>query len=340
VSRRRPISSIRGSGSGALAKARALLSVATTKKAELLQRLRHPLLVLYGRSGLGKTSLLRARLVPDLEKLGFRPALYRIRYRKGEDSPLEQLLIALEAWEPINVPGCELPDDPASRLWLHFHQRERTDRITHLILDQFEEIFTLGAQRPGAGAELRQVLAILVQGAIPAPVEALLDDSDAFLKHFQLDVPPLRVLLSLRQDYVFALNRWQSQLPALGQNSFELGELGVDAAFAAVFKPGELRCRYRNEVKEENKADTAMPPIVSEETARRIVRFVARKREDLHIEDIEAVPPILSLLCQELNLRRFPQPPAPEGPPVAQITFGEGESGIETIIANARGTTR
>jgi hypothetical protein len=49
--------------------------------AELLQRLRvHPLLVLYGRSGLGKTSLLRARLVPDLEKLGARPAFYRISY--------------------------------------------------------------------------------------------------------------------------------------------------------------------------------------------------------------------------------------------------------------------
>ena len=52
--------------------------------AELLQRLRlHPLLVLYGRSGLGKTSLLRARLVPDLEKLGARPAFHRISYRKG-----------------------------------------------------------------------------------------------------------------------------------------------------------------------------------------------------------------------------------------------------------------
>jgi tetratricopeptide (TPR) repeat protein len=304
--------------------------------AELLQRLQlNPLLVLYGRSGLGKTSLLRARLVPDLKNLGFRPAFYRIRYRKGEDpSPLEQLLVALEALRPIDVPDCKLPDDPASRLWLHFHQRERKDRITHVILDQFEEIFTLGAQRPGASAELRQVLAILVQGAIPAPVESLLGDSEAFLKHFQLDVPPLRVLLSLRQDYVFALNRWRSQLPALGQNSFELGELGIDAAIAAVFKPGELRCRYRGEVKEENKADTGMPPIVTKETAERIVRFVARKREDLHIEDIEAVPPILSLLCQELNLRRFPQPTGAEGRPVAQITFGEGESGIETIIAN------
>ena len=70
--------------------------------AELLQRIRlHPLLVLYGRCGLGKTSLLRARLVPDLEKLGARPAFYRISYRKGEDSPLEQLAVALGSWERI-----------------------------------------------------------------------------------------------------------------------------------------------------------------------------------------------------------------------------------------------
>src|SRR5262245_8839057 len=303
--------------------------------AELLRRLRlNPLLALYGRSGLGKTSLLRARLVPDLVNLGFRPAFYRISYRKGEDLPLKQLLVVLEAMGPIDVPGFKLPDDPASRLWLHFHQREGKDRITHLILDQFEEIFTLGAQCPGAGAEIRQVLAILVQGAIPAPVESLLDDSEAFLKHFQLDVPPLRVLLSLRQDYVFALNRWRSQLPGLGQNSFELGELGIDAAIAAVFKPGELRCRYRGEVTEENEADTGLPPIVTKEAAERIVRFVARKHEDLHAEDVEAVPTILSLLCQALNLRRFPQPADGEAQPIAQITFGEGRRGIETIIAD------
>jgi hypothetical protein len=66
--------------------------------AELLQRLRlNPLLVFYGRSGLGKTSLLQARLVPDLEKLGARPAFYRLSYHKGEDSPLDQLAVALEA---------------------------------------------------------------------------------------------------------------------------------------------------------------------------------------------------------------------------------------------------
>src|SRR5580704_18161409 len=83
-----------------------------TEAAELLQRLRpHPLLVFYGRSGLGKTSLLRARLVPDLEKLGARPAFYRISYGEGEDSPLDQLAVALEADERISVPDVALPED-------------------------------------------------------------------------------------------------------------------------------------------------------------------------------------------------------------------------------------
>jgi len=301
--------------------------------AELLQRLRfHPLLVLYGRSGLGKTSLLRARLVPDLEKLGARPAVYRISYRKGEHSPLDQIAVALEAGGRINIPDFALPEDVASRLWLHFHRREHGGRITHLILDQFEEVFTLGVEHPGADAEVRQALAILAQGAIPPPVEALLDEGETFLQYFHIDLPPLPVLLSLRQDYVFALNRWRSHLPQLGQNHLELHALRGPAAFHAVFKPGELRCHYRGEVSEETKADTGLPPIVTQETAQRIVRFVAQKGEDVPIEEIEAVPPILSLLCRELNERRFTKPAGTEAP-ASQITFRESEADIETIIA-------
>ncbi len=301
--------------------------------AELLQRLRlHPLLVLYGRCGLGKTSLLRARLVPDLEKLGARPAFYRISYRKGEDSPLEQIAVALGSWERIDQLDIVLPSDPASRLWLNFHHRERQNGITHLILDQFEEIFTLGAEWPGADAEVRQALAIFVQGATPPSVETLLDEGEAFLKHFHLDVPPLPVLLSVRQDYVFALNRWRSHLRQLGENHYELRALRGPAAFDAVFKPGELRCHYRGEVSEETKADTGLPPIVSEEAARRIVHFVAEEKKDVPLEEIEAVPPILSLLCRELNERRFTEHVDTAEKSAAKITFHEDETDIETNI--------
>ena len=81
------------------------------------------------------------------------------------------------------------------------------------------------------------------------------------------------------------------------------------------------------------KADTGLPPIVSEETARRIVHFVAKEKEDVPLEEIEAVPPILSLLCRELNERRFTEHAGTAEKPAAQITFREGETDIETIIA-------
>jgi hypothetical protein len=137
----------------------------------------------------------------------------------------------------------------------------------------------------------------------------------------------------LREDYVFALNRWRSHLTQLGQNHFELRALRGPAAFDAVFKPGELRCHYRGEVSEENKAATGLPPIISRETAQRIVRFIAKRGEEFPIEEIEAVPPILSLLCRELNERRFTRPAGTPEAPAAQISFSEGDADIETIIS-------
>ena len=37
-----------------------------------------------------------------------------------------------------------MPKDAPSRLWLRLHWRKEPPDITHLILDQFEEVFTLG----------------------------------------------------------------------------------------------------------------------------------------------------------------------------------------------------
>ena len=50
------------------------------------------------------------------------------------------------------------------------------------------------------------------------------------------------------------------------------------------------------------------------------------------LTEIEAVPPILSLLCRELNERRFALGAA-GGAPAAQVEFQEGDAAIETIIA-------
>ena len=327
-----------------------------TEIADLHLRLRsHPLLVLYGRSGLGKTSILMAGLIPRLRAEERRPLLLRLRYEDPASDVCGQLVSAVfgsgdgqggpvrskprstksSLWtrrlaEKLNL---AFPDDLPSCLWLRLHYRAEPPYITHLILDQFEEVFTLGARRAGAENEVRDTLAILLQGTIPDPISRLIAEHDSFLDHFDPDSVPVPVILALRDDYVYALNRWRRHLPGLGQNNFELRALRGPAAFDAVFKPGEQRCHYRGEVSEENRADTGLPPIVSAEAAQRIVRFVAKKGEEVPSEEIEAVPPILSLLCRELNERRFTERAGTAEAPAGQITFREREADIETISA-------
>src|SRR6266536_1673870 len=322
--------------------------------AEIDLRLRsHPLLVLYGRSGLGKTSILSAGLIPRLTNQGHRPVLHRFEYSNKRVGPAGQLLLLLlispqdkDEWRYEGALArarqwatqlreklaFDLPEDSASWLWLRLHWSKEPPTTTHLILDQFEEVFAPGAGRADAEHEVRDALAILLQGAIPEPISRLIAEEDSLLDQFDPDSMPVRVILALRDDYVYALNRWKSHIPSLGQNNFELGALRGPAAFDAVFKPGELRCKYRDEVNEKNRLDTGLPPNATEETARRIVRFVAKKGQDTPIEEIEAVPPILSLLCRELNERRFTEPGGTPEMPARQITFSESDADVETII--------
>src|SRR5438105_403084 len=64
--------------------------------AELARRIqRKTLTVLFGQSGLGKTSILRAGLVPLLRPQGYCPVYVRISYAPEAPSPAEQIKQAI-----------------------------------------------------------------------------------------------------------------------------------------------------------------------------------------------------------------------------------------------------
>src|SRR6185295_6417221 len=84
--------------------------------AELARRVQRKLLAsLFGESGLGKTSILRAGIVPRLRREGFCPVYVRIDYSPESPPPSEQIKQAIfkatEALGKWSKPGTAVPGE-------------------------------------------------------------------------------------------------------------------------------------------------------------------------------------------------------------------------------------
>ena len=274
---------------------------------DLFERVEHrPLTVLFGQSGLGKTSLLRAGLVPRLRDAGCAPRVIRIDYAVDAPSPEAQIVDALGKTVGKSLP-CGVP------LWLLLHDPEyglcgtgdaagRKLARPVLVLDQFEEVFTLGAQRAGAAGELQAALAAIAENRAPDDLDARLTRDDALALRIQYDPARISVVISLREDFLHFIERWKRAIPAVMENRMELRLLSGPQAFRAVVEPGKMRSQAPDG------AGPGRRPIVDEMTATAIVRFVAGAAMDVPLEEIDNVPPLLSLICAQLNERRFAAP--------------------------------
>lgn len=272
--------------------------------AELLGRIldRH-FTILYGQSGLGKTSLLQAGIAPGLRQNGITPVPLRLRF--GEDDPPlgEQINQAVaDALKPFFPERDLFGLFQAEGLWAAFHDPEAglcgsgAPKLA-LILDQFEEIFTLGWEKSGRRPDSRKfiaALACLVENRPPPFLRERLEEDEAIAERLDFGARPLRVVLCLREDYLHLLERHRREMPSMMESRFELRPLAGPQAYLAAYEPGALRTKDEENPQAE--------PILSKETARGVVRFVAGIEDDsIPLEDIENVPPLLSLICEQLN---------------------------------------
>lgn len=260
----------------------------------LFDRVQHrTLTVLFGQSGLGKTSLLQAGLIPRLRDAGCTPILIRLVHDEAAESLQRQVVLAIaEA-----IPTIKLPQSTTPGLWELFHDPVHgltsAGQVPVLIIDQFEELFTLGeAKRPEDARDFLEALACLVENRTPAAIRAAMEQDAEWTDRLRLGPQSCKVLLALRDDFLSRLERGRRQMPSMMDNRLELRLLSGQQAYRAVYEPGA-----------KNPADS----IVSRETARAIVRFVAGAPADRPLEEIDNVPPLMSLICEQLNARRLAQ---------------------------------
>ena len=250
------------------------------------------LTILYGQSGLGKSSLLAAGVVPRLKEAGYAPRIIRLSYDHSA-ALLQQTHAALAEAAPdqqstIVNPQSSIPPS----LWQLFHHRSApTTPIPVLIFDQFEEIFTLGAESKFESevADWLEQMADLLQNRPPRHLAKAFSKDPALADQYQFGDAPVRIVFTLREDYLANLERWKAQMPLLMQNRMALTLLSGPQARQAVLGPAQL-------------GDHSL---VTREVAESIVRTVARVARDTPLDQIKAVPPLLSLLCEQLNAARL-----------------------------------
>ena len=179
------------------------------------------LTVLYGPSGVGKSSVLRAGVVRRLRELstdsfsflavGQAVVVYQSRWTVD---PLAALGAALRGALPPDAGGGDVPasDGPLSVELLR-QVVDRHDTDVYLICDQFEE-FTLYQQGEAAQAFAAELGRIVATPALP-----------------------VSVLISIREDALATLDRFSAQLPGILDHRLRLDHLGPAAAREAIERP-------------------------------------------------------------------------------------------------------
>jgi len=248
---------------------------------------RDTLTVLFGRSGLGKTSLLRAGVFPLLRLAGHFPVVLKFDYLPQARSAVEQVKTITEEKARESGIDVESGQEPAEHetLWEYFHRVHfwgpRNDRLTPvLVFDQFEEIFTLGGSRQ-QDSDIFEQLADLAENRIPAAVRQRAE-APGQRQSVEAGVPNYKIVLSLREDFVWRLDTLRPILPAIMRNRFALGPLDAARGLEIIRNSGKQW--------------------VTDEVAQDIIDAVisSRRGEGVSTAAEEVEPAYLNVMCNEL----------------------------------------
>ena len=214
------------------------------EKHEILQMLEiHSLCVIIGKSGIGKSSLINAGLVPELKKRSYVPIKIRINF--DVDTNLTQQVKNTISDEIKNVDeNAILFEDRV--LWEYFQDLKilRGYLKPVLIFDQFEEIFTRGRQRQH---ELNNLLAELIdlsENRVPEKVqEKYRENNETIPSSFSKDY---HIIFSMREDYLPQLTGLRKYIPTLKYSLYRLDQMESPEAFKAVYNPS-LKANFLEE---------------------------------------------------------------------------------------------
>ncbi len=262
----------------------------------------NPVVVLFGKSGTGKTSLLQAGLSPLLHERLLQPVKLRLN---DNAKP-----IARQLWEQFNVNEylpLDTPDDlPLTELCRRFDFSSRGEAMSPvLLLDQFEELFTLYGDQPEQREAFISQLADLVNQ----------HTSEANAKDGS---PKVRIVISIRSDFLYLIDRLSTRIPAILRCRYELQPLDETNARQAITAPAALPGNF-----------VSQPFSYSTPALNVILEGLTAQKEATEDGTREVEAFLLQQFCQRIE-SKLAANDTPSGFIVTSEFFG-GKAGIEAL---------
>lgn len=217
--------------------------------------LRERLVVLFSKSGIGKTSLLQAGVAPELEHQEFVPIF--LRSERTETLLTRTLTDTLSAHTQVGgydhtaelaPTAADQPPAATPTLWEQMKRLEfdlnGLPATPVLVFDQFEELFTL-AHSERSREQFLEELADLINETMPSALR-----SELLRRHQEGDPavtmeamqwwerqPDLRIVLSIRSDFLHLLDQISPIIPGILRNRYQLLPLNREKARIAIVQP-------------------------------------------------------------------------------------------------------
>jgi hypothetical protein len=208
------------------------------------------LVVLYAKSGLGKSSLLHAGVMPKLQQqAGVRTFYLRFGNYSGSNSPrpIETLARKLREQAPDQrLTEQLLPEDQSPWALLKNQQAtwRREEATFVVVIDQFEELFTYPDEQVD---EVKERLAELLNVKVPqrfreqvkqqfkaAEQQSTLSEED---RHWLFEPLNTKLVLAIRADKFSLLDRLSDYLPNILSKTYKLAPLTWRQAEDAILNP-------------------------------------------------------------------------------------------------------
>src|SRR3990172_4386503 len=280
----------------------------------------YKLVMLYAKSGMGKTSLINAGIMQNLRHQGLIPLT--VRFNDQSITPIQTLYRTVN--DRVKQQGIGYTDGDKTSLWHYLKTAEFWSPDDVLltpvfIFDQFEEFFTNHSieNRISFITELANI----VRGRAPKTVSEISTDT-----HAKSDTAPeVKIVISIREDMLGLLEELSLEIPNILQNRFRLSYLSRQNAMESIIQPALTQNEH---------LDTK-PFSYSEDALNEILNFLNRHRKGKkQIESDEIEPFQLQLLCQEFENKIWQkQQTGDEVIEIKQNDLG-GQAGMNRILEN------